>query len=199
MPQLTNAASAVRSVTCLDSPADRAFRVIEDLNFVVPVVKFAIKEGYFADEEIAKSHLHATVQWLIAHGASEHADHIYLMFEGPVDHAYHALMLNSKLYLTLCREQVGFYVHHTPLDASDYALDDLEKGVDYTVGFLEKTYGGDLAEPLKEWSVMRAAGQLTANSVSCVSNGLSDSEQLLMNIPSFRTFWDRNSADTVVQ
>jgi|GEM_PF-2181317 len=159
---------------------------------LAPVIAFAVRDKFLPDQETAEVAFDSLLQWLAAHAVDEHKEMPFVMMNGPVDEAYHAFMLNSRKYLQFCREYVGFFIHHTPVDDELSKHLELDLGIDYTIGYLNKAYGTELAPMLTAWKTDREAGLLTVTSVSCVRNGAEPAMLELVGIPDFRTFWDRN-------
>lgn len=164
---------------------------------LAPLIAFAVRDGYLPDETTARHAFDGLLQWLAGHAVEEHPEHPYVMMNGEVDQAFHALILNTRSYLHFCRNFVGFFIHHTPLTDAVMPEHDILTGVDYTVNYLEKTYGKNLSPALQEWVHAHQAGELTAAAVSCVSNGPDRAPHEMIGIRDFRGFWDTNPQSTV--
>lgn len=132
------------------------------------------------------------MQWLACHAVKEHEERPFVMMKGPVDVMYHAFMLNTRLYLHFCRDYVGFFIHHTPVD--DYQANDIKLagGIDYTMSFLQEAFQHELVSPIQDWIDAHARGELSASSVSCNGNDVDITPDNLLGITNFRSFWDRN-------
>jgi hypothetical protein len=157
-----------------------------------PVIRFAVESGFAPDEESAQTALDGTLQWLVGHGMDEHAEAPYVMMNGEVDEMFHALILNTRTYLQLCREHIGFFIHHTPLDADGARR--VEEGIGYTIDYITTLFGADVSPAIMRWKEQFDRGELNATSVSCVSNSYDAAPSELLGIDDFRTFWDRNIA-----
>jgi len=170
------------------------FREMKSTFQTAPLLQFAVKDGYAPDQAAAQVNLDGVLQWLACHAVKEHADQPYVMMNGPVDQMYHALMLNTRMYLHFCREYIGFYIHHTPVD--DVQADEIKLvgGIDYTMHFLTEAFGAELSPALQQWVQSHADGDLSASSVSCVGNGTDYAPDQLLGITDFRSFWDREAA-----
>jgi hypothetical protein len=163
----------------------------------VPIISFAVREGYAPDVKTAEAGLDSVMQWLAGHAVDQHVDFPYVMMNGQVDQMYHALMLNTRTYLHFCRDYVGFFIHHTPVDDAVADSISLMNGVDKTLSYLKTAFDEDLAAPLQDWIESHARGELQATSVSCVSNAPDSAPEKLLGIKDFASFWDRNPHKTV--
>jgi hypothetical protein len=156
------------------------------------IVQFAVRDGYMPNVESARSALTGVLQWLAVHAVDEHADAPFVMMKGDVDQMYHALLLNTRVYLHFCRDYIGFFIHHTPLDDLEAANVIVEGGIDYTVMSLKSAFGPELSPALNQWVNAHQRGELQANSVSCIANPGDRAPEMLLGIADFRSFWDRN-------
>lgn len=100
--------------------------------------------------------------------------HLYVMLEGEVDDGLHTLILHTKWYADFCEKHIGFFIHHTPLDAETADKLKLEGAISDTADFLVREFGDDLNPLLKKWKELSEGGMLTVRDVSCVSNGYDD-------------------------
>ncbi len=171
-------------------PAQKRYEVMKSSFDLAPIIAFAVRDGYLPDEVTAKRAFDGLLQWLAGHAVDEHPDHPYVMMNGDVDQAFHALILNTRSYLHFCRDYVGFFIHHTPLTDVVLAEHDILTGVDYTVDYLAKVYGENLSPVLQDWVRAHEQGKLTATAVSCVSNGPDRAPHDMIGIHDFRGFWD---------
>jgi len=156
------------------------------------LIDFSVRDGYASDVASAQGYLDGVLQWLACHAVKEHAEQPYVMMKGPVDQMYHALMLNTRLYLHFCRDYIGFFIHHTPVDDKQANEIKLAGGINYTIGFLQKAFGTKLSPALREWIRTHERGELNASSVSCIGNDVDNTPDKLLGITDFRSFWDRN-------
>jgi len=170
--------------------AQQRYEVMKSSFDLEPVVAFAVRDGYLPDEAKASRAFDGLLQWLAGHAVEEHPEHPYVMMNGEVDQAFHALILNTRTYLHFCRNFVGFFIHHTPLTDTVLAEYNIMSGVDYTVDYLAKAYGDNLAPALQGWVRAHQQGELTAAAVSCVSNGPDRAPHDMIGIRDFRRFWD---------
>jgi|AntRauTorckE6833_2_1112554.scaffolds.fasta_scaffold27903_2 hypothetical protein len=180
------------TLATIEHPALAKYREMKSTFNTTVLVQFAVRDGYAKDETSARSNLDGVLQWLACHAVKEHAEQPYVMMNGVVDEMYHAFMLNTRLYLHFCRDYIGFFIHHTPVD--DVQADEIRLvgGIDYTVDFLQEAFGDELAQALQQWVIMREQGELSASSVSCVANDTDHAPDQLLGITDFRSFWDRN-------
>lgn len=156
------------------------------------LVRFAVRDSYAPNEIAARDSLDGALQWLACHAVKEHAEQPYVMMNGPVDEMYHALMLNTRLYLHFCREYIGFFIHHTPVDDAQADEIRIAGGIDYTLSFLQDAFGVDLSPTLHNWVAAHQSGELGVSSVSCMGNDFDSAPDHLLGVTDFRTFWDRN-------
>ncbi|MAZ67245.1 hypothetical protein CL652_00550 [bacterium] len=170
--------------------AQERFRAMKSHVDFAPVIRFAVEGGFAPDERSAERVLDGVLQWLVGHASAEHAQTPYVMMNGDVDEMFHALILNTRIYLQLCREHIGFYIHHTPLDAEE--AEGVEEGIGYTIDYILDTFGDLVSPSILHWKEQFDRGELTASSVSCMGNGYEPAVKELLDIDDFRTFWDRN-------
>lgn len=137
-----------------------------------PVVSLIKREGFVEDTKIDVS-LDGLIQWLAGHAVKKHDDP-YVMLHGDVDRVFHAFILNTKLYTKFCIEHVGFFIHHTPLDAELASQPLILQGIDYTINFLDNEFREILSPSLKKWLEDHKKGLLNVSAVSCVRNGHDD-------------------------
>ena len=175
-----------------EHPALQRFKAMKSGFDTKGILAFAVRDGYMPDAASAETALDGVMQWLASHAVEEHADHPFVMMNGPVDQMFHVLLLNTRVYLHLCRDFVGFFVHHTPLDDKEASDVITMGGIDYTIAKLQEGFGADLASALVDWVTAHERGELNATSVSCTGNGPDRSPSELLRIADFRTFWDTN-------
>ncbi len=125
-----------------------------------------VREGWAPNMVAARESMTAFVQW-VALARESDGTKSYLMFKGPVDHAFHAFVLNTEIYQATCNRCFGIFIHHNPLDDEQAITIADRDGLDYTVKMLQTEYGSELHQHLQGWVVDLAAGKLTASSVSC--------------------------------
>ena len=98
----------------------------------------------------ANEMLNAFLQWVAAIPAiSKGENNVFVMLETPVEEAFHAFVLNTRLYQKFCERFLGFFFHHDPL--TEETLETTELGAKYTVNLLESLYSEDLHPLLKDW------------------------------------------------
>lgn len=137
------------------------------------VKNFLLREGTFKSDAEASDAIHAILQWLACHAVKQ-KNELFVMLHGPVDEAWHAFILNTKLYHAFCQEHVGFFIHHTPLDAQKANEFEILGGIKSTVQSLKESFGDELHPLLRHWEEQLDTGQLTISAVSCVKNGYDD-------------------------
>lgn len=170
--------------------AQQRYEVMKSSFNLTPVIAFAVRDGYVSDEVTAKRAFDGLLQWFAGHAVEEHPEYPYVMMNGEVDQAFHAFILNTRTYLHFCRDYVGFFIHHTPLTDTVLAEHDIQSGLNYTVDYLAKAYGDNIAPALQDWVCAHEQGELTAAAVSCVSNGPDRAPHDMIGIRDFRGFWD---------
>ena len=175
-----------------EHPACKKFKDMKSSFDCAGLVRFAVREGYATDEVSARQNLDGVLQWLACHAVKEHAEQPYVMMNGPVDEMYHALILNTRTYLHFCREYIGFFIHHTPVDDAEAVEIKVAGGITYTIDFLQQAFDSELAPALCRWAEAHHRGELNASSVSCLANDYDAAPDALLGIADFRTFWDRN-------
>lgn len=132
-----------------------------------PVLNFMLRENAELTEVDALCHLDSLVQWMAGHAAAPHMEHSYVMLHGPVDNAFHSFILNTRLYMKFCKEYVGFFIHHTPVEDHEAQKMSLEGDIDYTINFLRDSFGNELSSSLKAWQEDHAEGRIAISAVSC--------------------------------
>ena len=140
---------------------------------VDPIVQFLLREKDFNSEGEARQAIDAMLQWLAAH-AVKPRELLYVMLHGPVDKAWHAFLLHTEMYHVFCTHYVGFFVHHTPLDAEKADEFEVLGGIKSTIDFLTESFGDDLSPQLVQWREQFLVGNLKISAVSCVGNGYGD-------------------------
>jgi hypothetical protein len=162
-----------------------------------PVIQFMLRENESMTEIDALQGLDGVIQWMAGHAAVPHMDQTYVMLNGSVDDAFHAFILNTRLYMKFCKEHVGFFIHHTPVEDHEAEALFLEGGIDYTITFLEDSFGDQLSSSLKAWSVGHKKGALKAVAVSCkFGMNIAEDPSILKHfgIPSIVERWKPNIA-----
>lgn len=178
-------------------PAVSRYQAMKNGFDLAPIIAFAVRDSYLPDETTAKRAFDGLLQWVAGHAVEEHPEHPYVMMNGEVDQAFHAFLLNTRSYLHFCRDYVGFFIHHTPIVDVTATQYEIAAGIDYTVGYLDATYGDQLAPSLRDWAILHQRGMLTATSVSCVSNGPDRIAHDMIGVADFRRFWDTNPQQPV--
>ena len=120
-----------------------------------------------SDDEVEHA-MKGLLQWLAGHAAAPHNQQAYVMLLGPVDEAFHAFILNTRLYMRFCRDHVGFFIHHTPVETELAAKLEADGSLHYTVDFLETEFGDTLSPQLRAWCDGVRSGELSATAVSCL-------------------------------
>lgn len=151
------------------------------------VIAFILKEGWMENEVVAMAAVDALLMWLAGHAVTNHQTP-YVMMEGPVDKAFHALILNTRLYYAFCQKHVGFFINHTPLDAQSANEFRILGGISYTTSFLSAEFGPELSSLLKDWE-----GIQDIAAVSCTGQdweGITQDRSL----PNKERYWDEVDA-----
>lgn len=147
--------------TTLDSPVglagkDLVARMRQEFDYA-PVIRTAIREGGVADAQQAEALLEAFRQWFSLLPILEPGSG-YVMFKSDVDSVFHAFVLNTKLYREFCYKFLGEFIDHSPIAEDVAETMPLEEYATYTVNFLEKHFGEDLAPALRKWRVQLEEG-----------------------------------------
>jgi hypothetical protein len=135
-------------------------------------VRFMIKSGWAKNKTEAKLRLDAAIQWLAGHAVKR--KDMYVMLEGDVDDGLHTLILHTKWYANFCEKHIGFFIHHTPLDADMADKLKIQGAIKNTVDFLIKEFGEELNPLLRNWKKLSDKGLIAVTDVSCVGNGYDD-------------------------
>jgi hypothetical protein len=116
-------------------------------------------------DDKANALLDAFLQWfsLIP---SNREDRYLVMFQSPVEEAFHSFVLNTRLYSEFCAKFLGQFFHHDPL--VDESGPEVERLAWYTVRALENEFGNTLQRELKNWRVQLESGEYK---VACVGPG----------------------------
>lgn len=138
-----------------------------------PVISLLLRERDFVSAEEAHVAVKAMLQWLAGHAVKKKGQ-LHVMLHGPVDKAWHAFLLNTKLYHKFCAEQVGFFVHHTPLDTAHANEFEILGGITTTINFLIQSFGDSLNPLLVQWKELNDSKRIKISAVSCVGNGYGD-------------------------
>ncbi len=162
------------------------------------VFAFMIREGYAETMESASCQMDGALQWLAAHAVKCHDPVPYVMLSGNVDNAWHAFLLNTRVYLEFCEKHVGFFIHHMPMDVESANVYVVQGGIEYTVNHLREVFGDDLAPGLKRWVTNLDNGDIWITAVSCVGNGYPDiTDNSILGIKDYHTYWDNMAAAIV--
>src|SRR6266404_2166832 len=113
-------------------------------------------------QDKANELLKAFLQWMSLTPANGKDDYV-VMFQSPVEEAFHCFVLNTRLYETFCERFLGDFFHHDPL--VDEEGPEVERLAWYTVNALEREFGDDLHMELREWRKQLESGQCK---VACV-------------------------------
>ena len=119
------------------------------------------------NREVEES-IEGMLQWLAGHASAPHNEKSYVMLFGPVDEAFHSFILNTRLYMRFCKEEVGFFIHHTPVEEELAAELVADGSLEYTVNFLDEAFGEKLSPALRVWCEGVRSGKLGASAVSCL-------------------------------
>ena len=153
------------------SKASTLYQEMKSFN-VRPVISLLKRERWLEDDDAISDAIDGLLQWFAGHAVYKH-ELPYVMMNGNVDKAFHAFILNTRLYADFCKKHVGFFINHTPLDAEDTNALVVMGGVDYTVNFLKDSFPY-LSPALQEWVRKNDAGEFTISAVSCFGNGYDD-------------------------
>ena len=127
-----------------------------------------VRERVCRSEPKAKTLVAAWLQWFCAGATTRTKQHV--MMVGPVDQAFHVMVLHTKWYFRFCHEYTGVYTHHDPLNATEQR-ELLQNGaIEETIARLERTFGNSLNPELTKWRALFKKGALTPAMVSCVGN-----------------------------
>ena len=171
---LTSASSASNKKTPIKKrtqlpTASQLYQSIMSTEDFGPVIRTMQADGVAQTNEECLELIKAFVQWLSI-GATTQTES-YLMFHGPVDEVFHAMILNTHWYFDFCDTHIGCYVHHDPLDRGTVPDTKIESATRSTILLLDNIWGEDLHPHLKQWVSDYHAGELQPNMVSCVCNG----------------------------
>ncbi|NBX51143.1 hypothetical protein EBT25_14750, partial [bacterium] len=106
-----HALSLVPQPTALDM-YEQAIR--EAQSSLERIAAFMVREQWASSHEEAYQAVQAFMQWMCAASFSDKTQ-AFVMFFGPVDHAFHAAVLHTELYAKLCDRYAGFFINHNPL------------------------------------------------------------------------------------
>jgi len=109
--------------------------------------------------------LEAFLQWVSLVPSNTPTNYV-VMFQTPVEEAFHAFVLNTRAYAAFCEQFMGFFFHHDPL--TDEAGPEVEQFARYTVDRLKAEFGEQLHPELRRWEADFAAGTYR---VACVGPG----------------------------
>ncbi len=160
------------------------------------VLTFMVRENYAETIESASLQMDGALQWLAAHAVKCHDPIPYVMLSGNVDDAWHAFLLNTRLYLEFCNEHVGFFIHHTPMDVESANVYIVQGGIEYTVNHLQEVFGDDLAPGLRQWVTDLSNDNIRITAVSCVGNDATIVERKVLGIEDYHTHWDKMTSAT---
>jgi hypothetical protein len=107
----------------------------------------------------------AFLQW-VSLVPTNQADNFVVMFQSPIEEAFHSFVLNTRLYSEFCERFLGEFFHHDPL--VDEAGPEVERLAWYTVEALEKEFGDELHPELRQWRTWLAGENYK---VACVGPG----------------------------
>lgn len=134
----------------------------------------------------------AWLQWMAGHVVNPHQENTYVMLLGPIDEAFHASILCTRKYMEFCKTKVGFFIHHTPVSEEEAVELTNDGAILYTINFLRKQFGQNLAPMLVRWEDDYSKGKLCPSAVSCKwgLNSQADSEFLAhFGLTSFTDRW----------
>lgn len=95
--------------------------------------------------EEAELALEAFGQWFLALPRCR-TDERLVMLKGPVDRMWHALLLHTSLYRSLCERHLGFFLDHQPQPGSPP-----QAWVRDTKRVLTRCYGAELHPMFDQW------------------------------------------------
>jgi hypothetical protein len=115
--------------------------------------------------ERAEELLDAFLQWLAL--VPSNTENAYVvMFQTPVEEAFHSFVLNTRRYEEFCKRFLGFFFHHDPL--IEESGPGVEKLARYTVETLRNEFGDELHPELRRWQAEFTAGTYK---IACVGPG----------------------------
>jgi hypothetical protein len=149
--------------------AKELFQKIYKFETFDPVVRTLVREKTFVDENQARHMIEGFMQWYCTGAVTKTKS--FVMFVGPLDSVFHAMILNSKWYFDFCCTFTGVYTHHEPVEESGISVDQAKLAISETLNLIKSTWGNDSHEEIKKIYNQHEAGELTASSVSCLGNG----------------------------
>lgn len=78
------------------------------------------------------------------------------MFKTDVEEAFHAFVLNTRIYKAFCDKYLGFFFHHDPLITDTGP--EIAAAAKFTVENLEQSFGSELNPELRLWREQFDAG-----------------------------------------
>ena len=133
-----------------------------------PIVRTLVRERVATNKKEATELIKAFAQWYATGSVTKTKS--YVMFVGEVDEVLHAMILNSKWYMTFCYRTTGVYTHHEPIGETGLKDDEVVEAAMFTARLLERTWGEGLSVYLKGHVENAKHGTSLASSVSCVGN-----------------------------
>lgn len=94
------------------------FSHIQKFESFDPIVRTLVREKIFNDEVQARYMIDGFMQWFCTGAVKKTKS--FVMFNGPLDQVFHAMILNSKWYFDFCTTFTGVYTHHEPVEESDF-------------------------------------------------------------------------------
>ena len=99
-------------------------------------------------EARADEMVNAFLQWM-ALAPLNTPERYVVMFNTPVEEAFHNFVLNTRLYGKFCNQFLGYFFHHDPL--TQESGPEVEPLAKYTIELLQEAYGDELHPLLQDW------------------------------------------------
>jgi hypothetical protein len=106
------------------------------------IIKTMLRENPNISESQANSRVDALCQWLSLVKLAK-KESLALQMLSSLDEAWHAFILNTKLYREFCDKNFGFQVDHDPIEAVNEDVPRKEYAL-FTLWALKKVYGNKL-------------------------------------------------------
>lgn len=137
------------------------------------VVATLIKEGDAKNQIEALKIIDAFLQWM---AMSQFIDEgkILVMFDRKIDKAFHAFVLNTRFYAQFCQDHFKAFLHHDPLDVQTTPVEDVERGIEYTMKAFEDVYGTDLHPTIAKYVRQHKSRGLSVKAITCLSRNCAD-------------------------
>ena len=118
-------------------------------NFDFSLIRWTIRRyNPKITEDQADAMIDAFLQWFALAPLNTPTRYV-VMFNTPVEEAFHNFVLNTRLYGKFCEQFLGYFFHHDPLTQENGP--EVEPLARYTVDLLQDTYGEELSPLLRDW------------------------------------------------